>query len=90
MPKRDFIAAILPDGATVHLTRAEAASMVRDGGAEFTDCCYNRITLNQHGALRLRGLSCRVGEKLADDARRGAGYARVMLAHIRLAFGAVD
>ena len=63
--------------------------MVRDGAAVWTDNSYEQITVNQQGALHLRGLSCRVGETLARDVREDKGYARVMLAHIRLSYGPV-
>lgn len=64
--------------------------MVRDGAATWANQSYDRIIVNQQGALRLRGLSCRVGETLARDVRADKGYARVMLAHINLSFGAVQ
>lgn len=64
--------------------------MVRDGAASWSDSTYSRIVVNQQGALRLRGLSCRVGEALARDVRADKGYARVMLAHINLSFGVVQ
>jgi hypothetical protein len=63
--------------------------MVRDGAAIWSDSRYDRITVNQQGALQLRGLSCRVGAEIAQGVRRDEGYARVMLAHIRLSYGAV-
>lgn len=56
--------------------------MVRDGAAEWSDSTYTQITVNQQGALRVRGLSCRVGEVLARDVRADKGYGRVMLAEI--------
>lgn len=56
--------------------------MVRDGAAEFSDSSYDRITVNQQGALRLRGLSCRVGELLTIAVRQKLSWAEVMLSDI--------
>lgn len=90
LSKRDEVTAVTASGSSFRLPRPEAAVMVRDGAATWTDHSYDRITVNQQGALRLRGLSCRVGETLARDVRTDQGYARVMLAHINLAYGAVQ
>jgi hypothetical protein len=61
--------------------------MVRDGAAEFSDSSYDRITVNQQGALRLRGLSCRAGAELSEEFRRDKnknGWAAVAVSLIQL------
>lgn len=62
--------------------------MVRDGAAGWTDSTYNQILVNQQGALRLRGLSCRVGPEIAEQFRRDKnkeGWATVARSLIQLA-----
>lgn len=62
--------------------------MVRDGAATWFDSSYNQITVNQQGALRMRGLSCRVGPELAKQVRRDEnreGWATVAHSLIELA-----
>jgi hypothetical protein len=61
--------------------------MVRDGAAIWSDSRYDRITVNQQGALQLRGLSCRVGPELAEQFRRDKnkeGWAAVARSLIQL------
>jgi hypothetical protein len=70
------------------MARPEAAAMVRDGAALWSDPTYDQITVNQQGALRLRGLSCRVGPELAEQFRRDKnkqGWAAVASSLIQLA-----
>jgi len=62
--------------------------MVRDGAAVWSDSTYSKILVNQQGALRLRGLSCRVGPELAEQFRRDRnkqGWAAVASSLIQLA-----
>ncbi len=56
--------------------------MVRDGAAVWADSYYDRITVNRRGALRLRGLSCRVGGPLAVAVREKQSWALLMLSQI--------
>jgi len=82
------VTAVVPGGAELHFTRAEAAEIVRDGAGDWLDSSYDRIRLNQRGALRMRGLSCRVGPELAKEFRRDEnkeGWAAVATALIQLA-----
>jgi hypothetical protein len=88
MSKRDQVLAVTPSGSSFHLARPDAAVMVRDGAATWSDSTYSRILVNQQGALRLRGLSCRVGPELAEEFRRDKnkqGWAAVARGLIQLA-----
>lgn len=64
------------------MDRTEAYQCVRDGAASWSDSSYDHIQINQKGALRLRGLSCRVGEVLAVAVRKKEWWARLMLSQI--------
>jgi hypothetical protein len=85
---RRQVKAVLPTGSTFDLPRHEAAEMVRDGAANWSDFSYSKIIVNQQGALRMRGLSCRVGPELATQFRRDEnkeGWAAVATSLIQLA-----
>lgn len=74
--------AVNTDGSMVHIHRHEAAAIVRDGGGDWSDFSYDRVRLNQKGALILRSLSCRVGAPLAIAVLKKESWAEVMLSDI--------